>query len=64
MNKTIYVRDERLWNKAVKLAEDKGLSMSELIAKALDEFMWNDFRSAALGMVMGENARQGRNDNR
>jgi hypothetical protein len=34
-NKTIYVRDEALWNKAKKIAEERGDGLSGVIASAL-----------------------------
>lgn len=35
MNKTIYVRDQELWGKAEIAAFERGISVSELITRAL-----------------------------
>lgn len=35
LQKTIYIKDERVWSQAVKLAAGMGISMSELIQSAL-----------------------------
>lgn len=37
MNKTIYVKDRERWARAVALAHQMGISVSELIAIALDQ---------------------------
>lgn len=38
-NKTIYVRDERLWLQAKLLADSKGMSMSQLIQKIIADYV-------------------------
>jgi hypothetical protein len=39
MNKTIYTKNSRLWESAVSYAEREGISVSELIERALWQFL-------------------------
>ncbi len=55
-NRTIYVADEQLWERASALAEQSGVSVSALVSYLLGDLIAAVERAGAEGQALGEAA--------